>query len=932
MRRVAWVVLLAALGVPAAASAQNLAAPLPLDPAIRAATLPNGLTYFIRKNGRPENRVSLRLAVKAGSIEEADDQRGLAHFLEHMAFNGTAHFKPGELVQYLESVGARFGPHVNAYTSYDETVYMLDVPTDRAGFLDRGMVALADFAGGMTLDPAEIDRERGVVIEEWRQRRGAGARVQEIQAPALYGPSRYVRRDPIGTTEVLKSFKPERLRAFYEEWYRPDRMAVVIVGDIDPVEAETLIARHFSGLERRADRTPRPVHPIPLQAATRYAIAVDREAQQSSVTMIYKRPLEVERTAADYRRSLVEGLAFQMLNARLAEIARQPKAPFLGASTGGDRLGQSVEAFVMSARVADGGIAPGLQALAEEAARVRQHGFGEAELERGRKATLAAYERMHNERNTAESAGLAAELVRHFLEQEPVPGMEAEFEMARRFMPSITARETADAARRMLQANSQAVLAVAPDKPGVSAPTEAALRTALRVGLSATMVAWRDDMGGRELLPKKPEAGSLKATRQIPELGVTVLTLSNGVEVWLKPTDFKNDQILFTGYAKGGLSLASPAEYNEADLATSLVGVAGIGGFTPVELEKLLPGQLVSASPFITDYTQGMGGSSTPRDLETALQLLYLYFIAPNRTPESFDLLQRQLSAALANRAQSPSAVFGERLAEINAMGHYSVKPLRPQDLDTLRPERMRGFYDARFANADDFTFFMVGTFEIAQVTPLLTRYLGGLPSNNAPASKIGDMRLQFPPNVVRETVKKGQEPQSRTVMSFFADTGLDEMEMHRLRAACSVLEMRLRDLLREELGGTYGVGVGYSNTQPQGGYGTVSVSFGSAPETVDTLVSAVLKEVERLRAEGPTPDEVQKVKEIERRELETSARSNAYWMNSLQTVHLLGWDPLSIARRPQRTESLSMENVHAPFKKYFPSDRYTVVTLLPEK
>jgi zinc protease len=265
-------------------------------------------------------------------------------------------------------------------------------------------------------------------------------------------------------------------------------------------------------------------------------------------------------------------------------------------------------------------------------------------------------------------------------------------------------------------------------------------------------------------------------------------------------------------------------------------------------------------------------------------------------------------------------------------MGHYSAKPLRIEDLERLRPERMLSFYDARFANADDFTFFIVGAFDVARITPLVAQYFGGLPSNSAPPSTIGDMRLQFPPKIVREVVKKGQEPQSRTVLSFFADTGLDEMEMHRLRAACSVLETRLRDLLREELGGTYGVGVSYTNNQPQTGYGTVVISFGSAPENADTLVAAVLKAIDRLRAEGPTADEIQKIKEIERRDLETSARTNAYWMNSLQTVHLLGWDPLSIARRPQRTDSLTVENVHAPFKKYFPSDRYTVVTLLPEK
>ncbi len=624
-----------------------------------------------------------------------------------------------------------------------------------------------------------------------------------------------------------------------------------------------------------------------------------------------------------------------MLNARFAEISRQPEAPFLGASAGGDVLGRTVEASVMSARAADGRIAEGLTALGQEAARIRQHGFGPAELDRAKKDTLAAYERMYNERTTSESPGLAAELIRHFLEGEPVPGMAAEYEMAKRFVPSMTAEETAAAARRLLESGTRTVVVTAPQKEvgqaGQAAPTEAAVRSALSKGEDAPVAAWRDDMGGRELMAKRPEPGTAKAKREIPELGVTVLTLSNGVEVWLKPTDYKNDQVLFTAYARGGLSLASPQEYQEADLATALVDMAGVGGFTPVELDKLLSGKLASANPYIADYTHGVTGSSTPRDLETALQLMFLSFTAPNRTAESFALLQKRLQAALVNRDQNPQAVFGERLSEINTSGHYSAKPLKVGDLQNLRSERMLSFYDARFSNAADFTFFFAGTFSVDQIAPLVERYIGGLPSKGAAASKIGTMRVQFPAAPVRESVRKGQEPKSQTVMSYFAETGLGEFEMHRLRAAIGVLDMRLRELLREELGGTYGVGVGYSNTQPVPGYEFVQVSYGSAPENVETMVAAVQKEMERLKATPPTEDEIQKVKELEKRDLETAVRTNSYWTGSLQTIHIFGWDPLSITRRAARTESLTPANVHQQFTKAVSTTRRTVVTLLPE-
>jgi zinc protease len=913
-----------------ASHAQDLNAPLPLDLAIRTGTLPNGLTFFIRHNTLPNDRVMLRLAVKAGSIDEADDQRGLAHVLEHMAFNGTAHFKPGELVAYLESIGAQFGAHVNAYTSFDETVYMLDVPTDAQGVLERGFEALSDFAGGLSLDPAEIDRERGVVIEEWRGRLGAGTRMQEPQMKAMFGASRYIDRLPIGTPEILKSFTPQRLRDFYQTYYRPDRMAVIVVGDIEVQAAEALVRKNFSSLPARPPAT-RQVYEIPSHQDTRYVFVSDREAQASSVSVMHKRPLTELRTLADYRKSLAEGLVFQMINARFSEIARQPDAPFIGASAGDDTLGQTIEAFSVSARVRDGGIARGLNALAQELARVRQHGFGEAELDRAKRSTLAGYERAYNERDKSQSGPLAAELVRHFLNAEASPGIALEVEYARRYLSTVTTKEVAELARNMVTEGNRVVLATAPDKPGLAAVSESALSEALKTGASATVGPWRDEMAGRALVAKPPAPGTVASRREIPEIGVTVLTLSNGVEAWLKPTDFRNDQIIFTAYAKGGLSLASVEDYQNASLSTSLVSLAGVGGFTPTDLSKLLAGKIANASPSLSSTTQGIGGSSTPRDLETALQLVYLEFTAPNRDAASFTLLKQRLEVGLANQAESPGAVFSERVRRINTMDHYTAKPLKVEDLPSLNADRMMEFYRQRFANAADFTFFFVGAFKVDEITPLLATYLGSLPSRGVRDSKLGDMRLEFPKTVVREKVTKGQEPRSQTVMTFFADTGLDELETHRVQAATSVLEMRLRDILREKLGGTYSVGVGYSNTSPQPGYGATSVQFGSAPENVESLTAAVMAEIERLKKEGPSAADVQAVKEQERRGLEEALLQNGYWLNSLQTSHLLGRDPKRIPLRIQRTDSLSQENIHAALRKYFPVERHTIVTLVPE-
>jgi zinc protease len=910
-------------------SAQDLSAPLPLDPAVKSGTLPNGLKYLIRQNGRPEKRVMLRLAVKAGSMDEDEDQRGLAHMLEHMAFNGSTHFKPGELVSYLESIGARFGPHVNAYTSFDETVYMLDVPTDRPGALVRGFEALSDFAGGVTLDTAEIDRERGVVIEEWRGRLGAGTRMQEPQLKALFGDSRYVNRIPIGTPEVLKGFPADRLRQFYRDHYRPGRMAVIVVGDIDPSEIEKLVTEHFSALQPGG--APRTVYPIPDHADTRYVAVSDVEAQGSSVSVTMKGPLVELKTGADYRKTLVRALMHQMLNARFAEIARQTDAPFLRAGSDDETYGLTVEAVSMSARVNDGAAERGLRALGEEIARVTQHGFGEAELDRAKRSALASYERAYNERSTTESDGYASELLRNYLSEEAAPGIEVELDLVRKFLPTITAQEIGALARELFSDRNRVVIALSPEKAGLVAVTEPALRAALGAGTSATVAAWRDEIGSRELLAKKPQPGMVASRREIPEIGVTVLRLSNGVEVWLKPTDFRNDQIVFTSYARGGLALVKPEEYLDASLATSLVGIAGVGGFTPIDLGKLLAGRIGSASAYVSSYSQGVNGSSTPKDLETALQLAYLHFTAPNSNPEAFELMKRRLEASLANQAQSPGAVYGERVRRINTSDHYSARAMQTADLQKLDPEKMLAFYTQAFTNAANFTFFFVGTFTVDGVTPLLQQYLGSLPSRGSPDSRKGEMRLQFPKSIVRETVTKGQEPRSQTVITFFADTGLEEMETHRLQAATEVLEMRLRDILREQLGGTYSVGVNYSNTSPEPGYGVTSVQFGSAPENVQSLTSAVMTEIARLRKEGPSAEDVRAVKESEKNDLQTAMRQNGYWLSSLQAMHLLGRDPKRILQRTERAESLTQDNIHAALRKYFPAERHTEVTLMPE-
>jgi len=905
---------------------------IPFDSTVMTGTLPNGLRYFIRKNGEPDDRVMLQLAVKAGSIDEDNDQQGLAHFLEHMAFNGTKRFKPGELISTLEATGARMGPHLNAYTSFDETVYMFQLQTDRAGLVEKGLQALADFAGGLTLDPKEIDKERGVVIEEWRGRLGAGQRILEQQVPVLFYKSRYADRLPIGKPEIIKSAPPERIRAFYRRWYRPDRMAVVVVGDIEPEKMLALVRTEFGGLPKPSMAPPPRNYEVPLHKELLVKVATDPEAQGSSVSIMRKRKRDSDATVGDYQETLVHQLVSQIFNERFRELARKPDAAFLGAGAGGGGLAPSVETFSLSASVQHGKIEAGLAALQIEANRVIKHGFGPAELDRAKKTLLASYERAHNERGKTDSDSYAGEYVRHFLVGEPSPGIEYEFALAKAFVPTVTAATVTAAARKLLTEGSPVVTAVSPQKTDITVPIDEQLRAALTKADAVAVTAWADAASGKAIVEKMPDPGAVKDRREIKELGVTVVRYANGVEAWFKPTDFKNDEVRFSLTAPGGLSLAPPALFEEASLAPSYVTFSGAGGHSMTDLQKLLAGKTVQVSASASHSSHGLTGFSTPADLETALQVAHIRFTRPGDDPQAFELLKKQFKNLYSNRERNPTMLWSEKVAEVNTSNHYSTQPPTLDRIEKLDRAAMVAFYKERFANAADFTFFLVGTFKLEEAIPLVGQYIGSLPSQGKPTSQWKDMGMKFPAKTERAVVAKGTDPKSLTVLSFAAEPPLEENEQARVVAATEVLEIAVRDILREELGETYNVSVGLAQPLPQRGVGRISVNFGGAPDKIEKMVERTLQEVKRLQAEGPSEDLTHRAKEAARREHEVEVRTNAFWLGRLQSAKMLGRDPLLILQRMQRIDAITPANLHEVFKKYFPLDRYTVVTLMPEK
>jgi zinc protease len=671
---------------------------------------------------------------------------------------------------------------------------------------------------------------------------------------------------------------------------------------------------------------------MPLQSEVLVKMATDAEATQSSVSIVRKRPSGSHDKVSDYRRNLVASMAYEMLNERFDEISRKADAPFLNAGAYGGDLTPTVDTFTLAASTQDGKIERGLVALEVEANRVEQHGFGAGELDRARKWMLASYDRAYAERDKSESGSYVQEYINHFLQGEPTPGIAYEHQLVQALVPTITTAEATTAAKAMFADTSRVILAVSPQKAGVSVPTDAQLTAAITSADAVAVTPWADTASSAVLLARAPDPGSVAGRREIPELGVTVVQLSNGVEAWLKPTDFKNDQVLFALTASGGSSLAAPDKYVEAQLATGQVELSGAGGHRAIDLPKLTAGKIASASPFISLSSHGIQGSSTPANIETALQLLHIKFTTPGDDAEAFALIKRQLEAAVVNRLSSPTAVYGDKLGQILTMGHYTSRPLTIERIGALDRAAMVSFYRERFANAADFSLFMIGAFKVDEVLPMLTRYVASLPSTKTATSRFKDVGISFPPKAERARVEKGKEPKSQTVVSYFADPPIEENEQTRVEAVTEVLEIALRDILREELGETYSVSVGLSQLTPQRGGGHIDISFSASPDNVDKMIARVQQEVVRLQTAGPTDDLTTRAKETARRAYETSVKQNGFWLGRLQSARLLGRDPLLILSRLQRIDAVTPAVLHETFKKYFPADRYTVVTLVPEK
>ncbi|HEX7081979.1 MAG TPA: insulinase family protein [Gammaproteobacteria bacterium] len=905
---------------------------LPTTSMLTVGTLDNGLRYFIRENDEPENRAFLRLVVNAGSVLEEDDELGAAHFLEHMAFNGTEHFEKQELVEFMESIGMPVGRGLNAGTSFDETVYMLTVPTDVPEHMETAFEILEDWSHALTLDPDEIEQERSVVLEEWRSGQGAGSRVRDLHFPILLRGSRYAQRLPIGTPESIRSMDRDTLLGFYRKWYRPDLLGIIAVGDFDADRIEALIRQHFEDLPAASPEAPeRVAYDVPSHTETLFSVAADPEVGTASVQVFHKMAPDTDWTIGGYRRRLVEELYNDLLNLRLLEIAREPDAPFLQASSETTQPIRATGAYTLSAVVPEDGIERGLRALLVESERVEHFGFTESELERGKTALLREMERRYARRDDRPSRAFAGRYTEAFLTGRPVPGIEYEKALHERFVPGITLEEVNAVGRRWLDDSSRVVLVTAPEKDGLELPDEAALAAVLREAEEAEVERYVDTSAGAELLAEPPAGSSIVDERTRPG-GLTEWELGNGVLVVLKPTDFDDDEVVFRGILPGGLSLASDEDLIAARTAVPVIMAGGLGELDANALQRVLTGKAVRVDPVITDSEVGVSGRASVQDLETMFKLIYLRFTAPRADERAFAAVQNQLRLVLANRDNDPAVALNDAFTRLMTRNHPRARPMTAEMVDRMSLERSLAFYRDRFADASGATFVFVGAFDLDTIRPLVERYIGGLPAAGK-AEAWRDHGLRWPEGVVEETVRKGLEPRSQTRIAFHGDLeGPRERTM--VGALAAFLQTHLFEVLREELGGTYGVSVRpVYRWVPAEGY-MMTIEFSSDPERANELTAAIFAEIEELKRAGPPADKVADTREAMLRRHETRLRQNDWWLTALSGSYQHEPEPgaATLLAFPEWIEALTPEAIRDGLERYLDPERYVRVTLVPEE
>ena len=903
---------------------------LPMDNSVTRGKLDNGLVYYIRHNEEPKDRVIMYLATKVGSILETDQELGLAHFMEHMQFNGTKNFPKNELVDYLQKAGVRFGSDLNAYTGFDETVYQLPIPSDDPELLKNGLQVLRDWAQDALLDEEEIDKERGVVLNELLGGRGADQRMRDQYLPVIVNHSRYAKRLPIGTKENIEGFAYETLRGFHHKWYRPDLQALIIVGDIDVPQIEAQIKTLFADLKNPDQEAVREEYEIPLTGQNQFLAVTDPEMPQTVVQVVVKHPEAKVKTVGDYRTQLAKTLFNQMAGARFAELTRQSDPPFIqgGGSIGGFLRG--LDAFTMYVVAKPGEIKRGFESVVTEFERVRRHGFTETELARAKNNFLTGLESSYAERDKRKSESYVNSYLNHFLEGENVLSNEDRYRLGKELIETISLEDVDALGKQYYVDVNRDVLILAPDKDKDSLPDEPTVTGWLAEIKAADVAPYDDNMQDVPLLESLPKAGTVDKRTEKPELGVTELKLSNGVTVVLKPTDFKNDEIDIAAFSPGGTSLYDDADFLSAAYAAAVVNGSGLGPYNATQLTKYLSGKNVSVQPYISERSEGFSASSGKKDLQTAFELIYAYFAVPRLDPEVFHGYMQRIKASLANRSDDPDEVFADTINAVLYNHNIRRTSMTVEQVDLINPERAFDIFKERFADASDFTFTVVGSFTEAEIMPLILEYLGALP-NTGRKEEARDLGIYPPEKGLERTVFRGKEKKSTVRMYYFGDYDYSEAENMQLDALESILNIKLIERLREAESGVYGVAARASYVKyPRYRY-SFSVAYGTSPDKVRPLMESALDEINKIKQNGPEQVDIDKFVSEQKRVLEVQLRENSFWLGHLSGSYQNHEDPAYILKYLDELQNVTVESVKAVANKYLVDDRLFKFILMPE-
>jgi zinc protease len=908
--------------------------PIPIDPTIKTGKLKNGLTYYIKKNSKPENKVTLRLVINAGSILENDDQQGLAHFMEHMCFNGTKRFPKNEIVDYLQSIGVKFGQHLNAYTSFDETVYFLPIPSNDPEKLEKGFQIIEDWAFNTTLTPAEIDKERGVVLEEYRIGLGADKRMMGRFMPKMMYNSHYAKRLPIGQKDILENFTYDKVINFYKDWYRPNLMSVIVVGDIDVAEMEKKIVTHFSSYKNPKNERPRVKFDVPNHAETFVAVESDPEAAFTQIQLLYKdyKEPKVVKTISDARNELVIGLFATMLNKRLDEKQNGANPPFtFGYTYYGGTFAKTKNAFQSFAMVAEDKQLDALKVLVEENERVKAFGFTSSELERAKIDYLAQIEQQYNERDKSESENYVWQCQGNFLQNDPMPGIEWTYKLMQELLPTITVEETNKLISGYIKEDNRVIILTGPEKEGMIQPTEQEVLNSIKIDKSA-LTAYIDQAVAESLLRNPVKKGAVTNKETNDKIGTTTLTLSNGAKVTYKKTDFKNDEILFEALSFGGSNLISNEEYEKIQWAMNGITDAGFSGMKLNDINKFVTGKIVRVNPYVGGIQEGFRGSATPKDIEYLFQMVYAYFTDLNFDKEAFETYKTKENGFMANMKAMPTMYFQNELYTYLSQNNPRFKGFLPDEAAWTKTDYDLAYkkFKERFANAADFHFYFVGNIDEQKIADLASEYLASLPTLES-IEKPVDLGYRMLKGDLKKVINKGKDPKSTVNIMFYGDCTYDAKEALALKAAGEVLTIKLIEELRENESGVYGGSARGSMGKVPNGSFNFSINFPCGPENAETLTQSALRELTKIIENGPEEKDVNKFKEAEKLDYKEKIKENNYWMSYLTRSFTYGVSADEILQVEQRLDAVTAKDIQAVAKKYLSKDK-VIAMLMPEE